>query len=225
MIWRSKQLLFTISQSRFQGFKVLWYSIYLFIFLHQATQECNSSTKTDLNVGSVGTLPRPYKDMFDRSTYKWCLNANVISYEPGWKRCNQPFLIQMTVVFKRTTSPFLIVYVIRQNCHLQPLRAGRFISKLPLVSATHPISTSFQKCHHFINLARHEIREGVHQSCQPTERTEPCMSPLHSSHHTHTLANTQSTSTHPTHRKDLLCSKLSFRNLFLFFRAHDIIMF
>lgn len=90
----------------------------------------------------IGTPTWPYKEMFDRSSYKWCLNANVISYEPGWKRCNQPFLIQTTVVFKRMTTPFLIVYVIHQNCHLQPLRAGRFISKLPMVFATHPISTS-----------------------------------------------------------------------------------
>lgn len=90
----------------------------------------------------IETLTWPHKETFDRSSYKWCLNANVILYEPGWKRCNQPFLIQTTVVFKRMATPFLIVYVIHQNCHLQPLRAQRFISKLPLVFATHPISTS-----------------------------------------------------------------------------------
>lgn len=81
--------------------------------------------------------------------------------------------------------PFLIVYVIHQNCHLQPLRAGCFISK---PSSGLCFSSHFyflQKCHPFINLARHEIREAVHQSRLPTERTEPCMSPLHSSQHTH----------------------------------------
>lgn len=91
---------------------------------------------------SIETPTWPHKEMFDGSSFKWCLNANVISYEPGWKRCNQPSLIQTTVVFKRMTTPFLIVYVIHQNCHLQQLRAQRFISKLPLVFATHPIFIS-----------------------------------------------------------------------------------
>lgn len=72
---------------------------------------------------------------------------------------------------KRMTTPFLIVYVIHQNCHLQPLRAPRFISRLPLVFATHPIFTSSKKCHHFINLAGRQIREAEHQSRLPAERT------------------------------------------------------
>lgn len=88
------------------------------------------------------TLTWPRKGMFDRSSYKWRRNANVISQKPNWKRCNQPFLIHTTLMFKRMTTLFLIVYVIHQNCHLQPLRAPRFISKLPLVFATHPIFTS-----------------------------------------------------------------------------------
>lgn len=70
-----------------------------------------------------------------------------------------------------------------------------------------------QKCHHFINLARHEIREAVHQSCLPTERTEPCMSPLHSSHHTHWQIHSPQSLQHA--EKDLLCSKLSFKGFFL----------
>lgn len=96
-----------------------------------------------------------------------------------------PFLIQTTVGFKRMTTPFLIVYVIHQNCHLQPLRAGRFISTASsgLCHSSH--FCFLQKCHHFINLARHEIREAVHQSALPTERTEPCMAPLRTHRHTH----------------------------------------
>lgn len=123
------------------GKQLRLFSISQWSFVHPNTIYNITEHKTWLKC-HIKTLTWPYTEMFDRSSYKWCLNANVISYEPGWKRCNQPFPIQKTVVFKRMTTPFLIVYVIHQNCHLQPLRAGRFISKLPLVFATHPISTS-----------------------------------------------------------------------------------
>lgn len=123
------------------GKQLRLFSISQCSFVHPNTIHNITKHKTWLKC-CIETLTWPYMEMFDRSSYKWCLNANVISYESGWKRCNQPFPIQTTVVFKRMTTPFLIVYVIHQNCHLQPLRAGRFISKLPLVFATHPISTS-----------------------------------------------------------------------------------
>lgn len=86
---------------------------------------------------------------------------------------------------KEDDNPLLIVYVIQ---HKLPLTAAE--SRMFHLQASSGLCYSshfyfLQKCHHFINLARHEIREAVHQSSLPTERTEPCMSPLHSSHHAH----------------------------------------
>ena len=137
---------------------------------------CRSEQKV-----AMEALKCPYKDMFDRSHYKWNLNANVISHEPGLKRCNRPFLIHATVVFKRMTNP--LSYCLCNSPKL-PLRAGTF--HLPASSGLCYSSHFYflHKCHHFINLARNQIREAAHQSCLPTERTEPSLQ------HTAAIRNT-----------------------------------
>lgn len=129
-----------------------------------------------------------WRCLTDQAT-SWCLNANVISYEPRWKRCNQPFLIQLCL---RGWQPSSLSYCLCNTPKL-PLTAAKSRTFHLQASSGLCYSSHFyflQKCHHFINLARHEIREAVHESCLPTERTEPCMSsPLHTVHNPSNMQN------------------------------------
>lgn len=117
------------------------------------------------------------------------------------------------------TTLFLIVYVIHQNCHLELLRVPRFIFELSLVfCCTHPHFYFLQKCHHFINLGRHQIRERhCIKAGLPTERTESCSSLQHRNHHTHTH-------THAS-RKGPLCSKLSLRTVLSVWKCRTFLKF